>query len=127
MNVKFLWNLCVEIRASAPPEFWTVPMDELERAYNGVGPDDWPEWVRNFVSFLLRPFAAAALVHDWEYSRDVKSKGLFRDANLRLAMNCGKLAFYERRPVLVFYGVAAGLLCQIFGWKSYLEGRLRDD
>lgn len=126
-DIDFLWNLCLKIKLHAPSEFWTVSRDELRRSYNGIGPEHWPAWARKAVSILLRQFAAAALVHDWEYSRDVKSKGLFRDANLRLAMNCGKLAFYERRPVLVFYGVAAGLLCQIFGWKSYLEGRLRDD
>ena len=126
MNVKFLWNLCVEIRASAPPEFWTVPMDELERAYNGVGPDDWPEWVRNFVSFLLRPFAAAALVHDFEFSRDYKSYGMFTDANMRLIVNVAKFAMYDRRPVLVFYGVLAGLLCQAFGYRAYKNGKLRE-
>lgn len=126
-DIDFLWSLCLKIKASAPPEFWTVSRDELRRAYNGVGPEHWPNWVRKAISALLRPFAAAAMIHDWEYSREVKSWGLFCDANLRLAVNISKLALFDRRPILIFYGMAAGLLCQLFGWKSYCEGKLRDD
>ena len=127
MDVEFLFSLCLQIKASAPPEFWTVPLDDLKRAYNGIGPEHWPQWTRRAVSALLRPFAAAALIHDWEYSRDVKSKGLFHDANFRLAVNIGKLAFFNRRPILLFYGVAAAILCDLFGYKAYCEGRLRDE
>ena len=126
MNVKFLWELCVQIKASAPPEFWTAKVDELERAYNGIGPEDWPEWVRKFISILLRPFAAAALIHDYEYSREYKSYGMFTDANLRLAVNVAKFAVFDHRPILIFYGAAAGLLCQFFGYQAYKNGKLRE-
>ena len=125
-DIEFLWQLCLKIRVYAPPEFWTVSRDELRRSYNGVGPEHWPQWARKTLSVLLRQFAVAALVHDWEYSRQYKSWGMFCDANLRLALNVGKLALYERRPVLIFYGIAAGLLCQLFGYKSYCEGKLRE-
>ena len=127
MDVEFLRSLCVQIHASAPPEFWTVPLDELKRAYNGIGPEHWPQWARRAVSALLRPFAAAALIHDWEFSRDVKSKALFTDANFRLAVNIAKQAIFDRRPILLFYGIAAGILCEFFGYKAYCEGRLRDE
>jgi len=126
MNVKFLWELCCEIRASAPPEFWTASVDELERAYNGIGPEDWPEWVRKFISILLRPFAAAALIHDYEFSREYKSYGMFTDANIRLAVNVAKFAVFDHRPILIPYGVAAGLLCQFFGYQAYKNGKLRE-
>jgi len=126
-DVEFLYKFCVAINASAPPEFWTTPMSVLKRAYNGVGPEDWPTWARKALSVLLRPFSAAALVHDFEYSWEYKSKGMFRDANLRLCINIAKTAVYNRRYILIVYGVAAALLCQIFGYKAYCEGRLKDE
>ena len=125
-EVRFLWELCCKIRASAPPEFWTRPMEELCRAWNGIGPEDWPEWVRKFVSYLLRPFAAAALIHDWEFSRECKSYGMFTDANIRLAVNVAKFAVYDRRLILIPYGAVAGILCQFFGYKAYKNGKLRE-
>lgn len=127
MTVEYLRATCIELKYAAPPEFWTVPIDELKRAYNGIGPEHWPTWARRAVSALLRPFEAAALVHDWEFSRDVKSKGLFTDANFRLALNIGKQALVDRRPILIFYGIAAAILCEFFGYKAYKEGRLRDE
>jgi hypothetical protein len=126
-DVEFLYKFCVQIKAAAPPEFWTAPFSDLKRAYNGIGPEHWPGWARKALSVLLRPFAAAALVHDFEFSREYKSRGMFNDANLRLAINIAKTAVYNRRPVLIVYGIAAGLLCEFFGYKAYKEGRLKDD
>ncbi len=126
MNIKFLWEFCCQIKAAAPPEFWTTPIDELRRAWNGIGPEDWPEWARRLLDWLLRPFAAAALIHDFEFSREYKSYGMFTDANIRLCINIAKTAIFERKPLLIPSGVAAGLLCQIFGYKAYQNGKLRE-
>lgn len=126
-NVEYLYHFCVEIKASAPPEFWTTPISVLKRAYNGVGPEHWPKWARKALSVLLRPFSAAALIHDFEFSWQYKSKGMFRDANIRLAINIAKTAVYNRKWLLIPYGIAAAVLCQMFGYKAYQEGKLRDD
>ena len=127
MNVKKLREFCDEIHASAPPEFWSAPVDVLERAYNGIGPENWPGWARTIVSFLLRPFAAAALIHDFEFSDQYKSFGRFTDANCRLAVNIAKEAVYNRHARYIFAGVIAGVVCELFGWRAYQEGKLRDD
>lgn len=122
-NVQFLRTFCCEIRASAPVSFWEASDAELARAYNGVGADGWPVWMRSVVTMLLRPFAAAALVHDWEYSLPDKRYGAFTAANWRLFLNIGREAVYDCRPALVPAGVCAAILCQLFGYRAYLQGR----
>ena len=125
MTVELLRTICMEIHASAPPEFWTVPNEELARAWNGIGPEHWPKWTRKFMSTLLRPFSAAALIHDWEYSRSIKSFGMFTDANMRLVENVAREAVFDCHPALIPWGIIAGILCEFFGWKAYKEGKLK--
>ena len=124
-SAPFLRALCREIHAVAPDSFWAATDSELMRAYNGIGADQWPARVRLVVTALLRPFQAAAFIHDWEYSQQDKSYRAFTAANLRLAKNVAWEALYDCRPVLVPAGVAAALLCQVFGHGAYRRGRLR--
>ena len=124
-SVSFLFAFCREIRADAPESFWLASDSELARAYNGIGADHWPRWMRVAMTALLRPFQAAAFVHDWEYSQPEKSYRTFTAANLRLAANVAREALYDCRPALVPAGTIAALLCQLFGYAAYNRGRLR--
>ena len=72
---------------------------------------------------MLRPFQAAAFVHDWEYSLPEKSYRAFTAANCRLAANTAREALYDCRVSLVPAGIAAAVLCQLFGHAAYLRGR----
>ena len=123
-SAPFLRELCREIRASAPDSFWTASDSELVRAYNGIGPDRWPAWIRAVITAMLRPFQAAALVHDWEYSLPEKSYLAFTAANLRLAENIAREALSDCRVSLIPAGIAAAVLCQLFGHAAYRRGRL---
>lgn len=124
-RAPFLRALCLEIHADAPDSFWTAPDSELARAYNGIGPDRWPGWIRGAVTRLLRPFQAAAFVHDWEYSLPEKSYRAFAAANFRLAANVVREALYDCRISLVPAGIAAAVLCQLFGYAAWRRGRLK--
>ena len=124
-SVPFLRALCREIQAAAPDSFWAATDSELARAYNGIGADHWPDTLRAVVTALLRSFQAAAFVHDWEYSLPEKSYRAFTAANLRLAANTAREALYDCRLSIVPAGIAAALLCQIFGYAAYRRGRLR--
>ena len=124
-SAPFLRELCREIHAFAPDSFWTASNSELAQAYNGIGPDRWPAWMRIAVTVLLRPFQAAAFVHDWEYSLPGKSYRAFTSANWRLAANTAREALYDCRISLVPAGIIAAVLCQFFGYAAYHRGRLR--
>ncbi len=124
-RISYLRAFCCEFHAVAPDSFWSASDDELAQAFNGIGAEHWPNWLRAVLTALLRPFQAAALVHDWEYSRNVKSYGAFTAANRRLAVNIAREALYDCHPGVIPAGVLAALLCQIFGWRAYKRGRLR--
>lgn len=124
-SAPFLRALCTEIHVCAPDSFWLASDNDLMRAYNGIGADHWPAWMRSAVTMLLRPFQAAAFVHDWEYSQTEKTYRSFTAANLRLAANVAREALYDCRPALIPAGIASALLCQLFGFRAYLRGRLK--
>lgn len=124
-RISYLRAFCSEFHAAAPDSFWAASDEELAKAYNGIGADHWPTWLRTVLTALLRPFQAAALVHDWEYSREVKDYRAFAAANWRLAVNIALEAVYDCRPGMIPAGVLAAVLCQLFGWRAYRKGRLR--
>ena len=123
-RILYLRAFCNEFHAAAPDSFWDASDTELAQAFNGIGAEHWPNWLRGLLTALLRPFQAAALVHDWEYSRNVKSYRAFTMANWHLAVNIAREALYDCRPGVIPAGTLAAFLCQIFGWRAYMNGRL---
>ena len=121
--VESLRRHCARIGVRAPASFWTASPGRLAEAFNGIGPERWCPRFRSAVSWLLKPFFTAALPHDWEYSLPEKSFGAFTLANLRFAWNAALEALDERRPSMAGTGIALALLCQVFGWNGYRNGR----
>ena len=124
-RIPYLRTFCCEFHAVAQDSFWTASDAELALAFNGIGAEQWPSWLRTALTALLRPFQAAALVHDWEYSQDEKSYRAFSSANWHLGVNIIREALYDCHPGVIPAGVLAALLCQLFGWRAYRKGRLR--
>ena len=125
-RIPYLRAFCYEFHASAPGTFWSASDAELAQAFNGIGAGHWPHWLRASLTVLLRPFQAAALVHDWEYSQNVKCYRTFTAANWHLAVNIAREALYDCRPGVIPAGALAALLCQVFGWRAYKRGRLKE-
>ena len=125
MKIEYLREMCAEIGAKAPPSFWAASDETLARAWNGIGPEHWPKRMRGAVSVLLCPFSAAALIHDWEFSQPQKTLGGFTAANARLVGNIIREAIFDCHPTLIPWGIAAGILCEVFGWKAYKDGQLK--
>lgn len=125
-RIPYLRAFCFEFHAVAPGSFWSASDDELAQAFNGIGAEHWPNWLRTVLTALLRPFQAAALVHDWEYSLGEKSYRAFSAANWHLGVNIIREALYDCHPWVIPAGALAALLCQIFGWRAYRKGRLRE-
>jgi hypothetical protein len=65
----------------APQSFWDVPVCKLADAYNGAGPDSWYEWARDIMSFLLRRFREAVLIHDWQFENSDGDYGTWELVN----------------------------------------------
>ena len=124
-RIPYLRAFCFEFRAVAPESFWSAADDELARAFNGIGAEHWPNWLRIMLTALWRPFQAAALIHDWEYSQKAKSYRAFTAANWHLAVNIIREALYDCHPGVIPAGALAALLCQIFGWYAYKQGKPR--
>ena len=110
---------CKRIGVKAPEGFWAARSKDLAAAYNGIGPEAWNPGFRSVVTWLLSPFSAAALPHDWAWSQQEKSYGRFTKSNLEFAYNAWREALWQKRIALIPMGVFFALLCQIFGWKGY--------
>ena len=123
-RISYLRAFCCEFHATAPDSFWNAPDAELAQAFNGIGAAHWPKWLRGMLTALLRPFQAAALVHDWEYSQKIKSYRAFTSANWHLAVNIAREALYDCHPGVIPAGIPAAILCQLFGWRAYRNGGL---
>ena len=126
-RIPYLRAFCYEFHAAAPVSFWTATDNELARAFNGIGAEQWPKQLRFALTVLLRPFQAAALVHDWEYSQKAKSYRTFTAANWHLAVNITREALYDCRPGVIPAGALAALLCQAFGWHAYKTGTIKEE
>ena len=79
-------------------------MTELAGIYNGIGPDSFPEWLRNAISALHPSLAVVAFIHDIEWHESDKSKEKFTESNSRFKRNGYTVARAEYRfgiPFLV--------------------------
>ncbi len=104
---------------SLPEGFATTSMEELQRIYNGIGPEAWGSSFRCCITKLLNWLETPALIHDWEYEFAPRTYGAFTQANLRLVWNSWKDGRFK-------IGLAAGLLCQIGGWGAFKNGGVSD-
>ena len=124
-RIPYLRAFCNEFHAVAPDSFWSASDSELALAFNGIGAEHWPKWLRAVLTALPGPFQAAALIHDWEYSPEEKNFHAFTAANWRLAVNLAREALYDCHPGVIPAGILAALLCQVFGWQTFRNGRPR--
>ena len=81
---------------------FSVP--ELERIYNGIGPDRFPDWLRQIITDANGLFEPAALIHDVRYHVGGTIED-FTAANDEFHRNCNTLvcarfAWYDPRRYL---------------------------
>jgi len=131
-QVECLRDLVAERNLSAPARFWDTPPETLHRVYNGIGPDRWSARFRASVTALLERYEEEALIHDWEYTFQPKTRLHFLLANLRFAGNA-IVAAYDRSGAFSrrFWldgglGIVLAILCQLFGWIGYKTTNSKD-
>ena len=97
---------------------------ELLGIYNGLGPDRFPDWLREFITSLNSIFEPAALIHDVDFHLG-GTKEDFDIANERFRENCYKIVESEYpwySPLRYHYLFKAWRFygyCEEFGWEGY--------
>ncbi|MBQ9501778.1 MAG: hypothetical protein IJU70_06455 [Lentisphaeria bacterium] len=103
---------------------WNFSMEELQRIYNGLGPDRFPQWLRDLVTEASGLFEPAALIHDVRFHVG-GTRGDFSAANVEFHENCKTLvkaayAWYDpRRYKWLFRAWRYYRYCQDFGWDGF--------
>lgn len=117
---------------SAPAQFWETSPEVLEKVYNGIGPDRWSSRFRAAVTALLERYEEEALIHDWEYTFQPKTRLHFLIANLRFAVNAVIAAYARSGAFSRRFWIDGGLgivlaeLCQLFGWTGYRQTKEKE-
>lgn len=99
---------------------------EIGKIYNGIGPDRFPDWLREIVTASAGLFEPAALIHDVEY-HEGGAKEQFTAANDRFKRNCYTLVkdrygWYDPRRYLVWNKARQfANLCELFGYIGWTK------
>ena len=100
-------------------------MEELAAIYNGIGPDAFPEWLRDTISALHPSLAVVAFIHDIKWHESDQSKEKFAASNDRFKRNGYAAAkaqfgwYNPRRYIVMNQARRFGNVCQLFGWKAW--------
>ena len=90
---------------------------QIAEIYNGIGPDRFPDWLRELITDTAGIFEPAALIHDVRYQIGGTKKD-FTSANEEFQRNCYKLVKNE-------YGwynpIRYALLNKARRWANYCE------
>lgn len=99
---------------------------DVFKIYNGIGPDRFPEVLREFLNTLHPTLQVVALIHDLEYHEGGTRKQ-FTESNDRFYRNGKTAAFaeyrwYDPRRYLVWNKARQfSNLCELFGWSGWTK------
>ena len=99
---------------------------EIAEIYNGIGPDRFPEVLREFLNTLHPTLQIVALIHDLEY-HEGGTREQFTASNERFYRNGKTAAFdayswYDPRRYLVWNKARQfSNLCELFGWSGWTK------
>ena len=103
-----------------------VTLDSLLKSYNGTGPDNLPEAIREKLDKIAKPFLPAVMVHDLNFTWSDGTVKAFNAANKRLPGNCIICAsdaapwYSWRRYALIAEAWTIYRACDKFGWSAWL-------
>jgi len=98
---------------------------ELAAIFNGIGPDVFPDWLRNVITSLHPSLAVVAFIHDVEWHESDRSKEKFTESNERFKANGYAVAKHQfgwydpRRYIVMNQARRFGNICEIFGWQAW--------
>lgn len=98
---------------------------ELAMYFNGIGPEWFPERLRNEIDARHPDLLPVAFIHDTEWSTSDGTRKSFDASNERFKCNGYKIArakycwWDPRRYIRMNQARVFGNLCQAFGWSAY--------
>ena len=99
-------------------------LEQIQQIYNGLGPDRFPDWIREIITAANGLFEPAALIHDVRFYIGGTRED-FSAANLEFYENCKTLvkaaySWYDpRRYKWLFRAWRYYHYCEDFGWEGY--------
>ena len=106
------------------------PVEQLARAFNGIGPECFPEIIRKAIDILHPDLLVVAFIHDcqWSLGKDV-SWAAFDLSNDFFEINGRKVAdakykwFDPRRYIRRHQARVFADLCRDFGWRAFIAAK----
>ena len=126
MSVKELIRKARELNLENVEILDRYSEEEISRIYNGIGPDRFPEVLREFLNTLHPTLQVVALIHDLEY-HEGGTREQFTESNNRFYRNGKTAAFaeygwYDPRRYLVWNKARQfSKLCELFGWSGWTK------
>lgn len=123
-DIITLTAICERHKLEGRAVLYGYDLDELARIYNGIGPDRFPDWMREIVTEASSLFEPAALIHDVRYHLGGTRED-FTAANDEFHRNCDTLvcarfSWYDpRRYLWQFRAWRYKNYCQDFGWEGF--------
>lgn len=108
----------------------TLTMEQMARAYNGIGPEWFPDKLRRVISWLHSDLTPAAFIHDLRFTYSDGTYAQFVAVNLELKTNGCKIAralysWYDpRRYLRIMQSCFFKFCCDTWGSTAYLLRRL---
>jgi hypothetical protein len=127
-----LMKKIAELNLDTPRNFYLLTNEKIASIYNGAGPDWMSGFSREILTFLLRYFAAAFVIHDVEYYFNIdtsdtpENHAKFHAANLRMWRNIKRINaalwgwYNPRRWYWRVKGWLAYKACEKFGWSAWI-------
>ena len=102
------------------------PFNEIVPAYNGIGPESFPNPLRKALDRLSPQILPAVLIHNCRFTFGDGTLEWFRAANDEFEENGIRMAnilyrWYDIRRYVVHHRVRAyATMCRLFGWDSFI-------
>ena len=124
-EIKELKQLAEECQLENREILEKYTLKELAAIFNGIGPDAFPDWLRNAITALHPSLSVVAFIHDVEWHESDQSREKFTESNERFKTNGYAVAKYKfgwydpRRYIVMNQARRFGNICQTFGWSAW--------
>ena len=100
---------------------------QLAAMFNGIGPESWPQILRDAIDKLNPDLMPCAFLHDIDFATGDGTREDFDRANSRLRANGEKIAnakyawYHPMRYITRRRARTFASLCQRYGWDAYVK------
>lgn len=124
-EIKKYRDLAKEADLEGKEVLWLFHNSRLQSICNGIGPDAFPEWLRDAISALHPTLAPVAAIHDVQWYLSDGSVANFIASNRGFRRNGFRMAklkygwYNPLRYVVMRQADRFARLCNLFGWRFW--------